>query len=249
MLRSFHCLSIVGAIVTAMGSTACAPCDAGGDAEQPMTACVASTQMVVDEGGREALTVSGTIAAIEPATLDNESCLRSTSVIGDGVEEAADGLVSLSIQTDEEVVAVVLGLLDEVPFVAGDDVTVDYRFAFGGFGPDVGRLLLTGGNGALVYLEEAGALDGVVAPGVELARGDQRCWTHDGCGAFGRYDVVVEGDGETTPLSIDEATVIDDVAFRASALVEQDQNHAVQCLDWFAGHVLVSGVKGGSGAR
>jgi hypothetical protein len=247
MLRSCHCLS-VSAIVTAMGSTACAPCDAGGDTT-PMSACVASTQIVVDESGREALTVAGTIAAIEPATLNNESCLRSNSVIGAGVEEAADGLVSLSIQTDEEVVAVVLRLLDEVPFVAGDDVTVDYRFTFGGFGPDAGRLLLTGGNGALVYLEEAGALEGLAPPGVELARGDQRCWTHDGCGAFGRYDVVVEGDGDTTPLSIDEATVIDDVAFRASALVEQDQSQAVKCPDWFAGHVLVSGVRGGSGAR
>jgi len=245
ILRGFQCLSMVGAVV----GSACAPCNAGGDAEQPMSACVVSTRVVVDENGREALTVAGTIAAIEPATLDNESCLRSTSVIGDGVEEAADGLVSLSIQTDEEVVAVVLRLLDEVPFVAGDDVTVDYRFAFGGFGPDAGRLLLTAGNGALVYLEEAGALDGVVAPGVELARGDQRCWTHDGCGAFGQYDVVVEGDGDTTPLSLGDATVIDDVAFRASSLVEQDQSHAVQCLDWFAGHVLVAGVKGGSGAR
>lgn len=133
------------------------------------------------------------------------------------------------------------GVLPEI----GQELSVDYRYRFGGFGPDVGHATLWDGAGDLLaWVGEAGNVDGLTTPlEVSVAQGAEVCSDADDCGAWSRYDLsLAVGDQSSAALAYGED--VDIAGFQVvHGGYELSTSSNTDCMDWFVGSVQVAVVR------
>lgn len=128
----------------------------------------------------------------------------------------------------------------------GDEASFDYRFAFGGFGPDVGHLTVWDDAGGLIgWFGQAGAVDGLIAPtGITVARGSTLCSESDECGAWSKYHLGVAVPGQSE-IAVDYGSTVTVDGFEiVHAGYEAQTSSEDNCSDWFVGDVQVAVLHG-----
>ena len=133
------------------------------------------------------------------------------------------------------------GALPEV----GEELSVDYRFRFGGFGPDVGHLTLWDGAGeVLAWVGEAGDVDGLTTPSdVSVAQGPEVCADSDDCGAWSRYGLSV-GVADQNAAAVEYGGEVELGGFQiVHGGYEVSTSSSDSCMDWFVGDVRVAVVR------
>lgn len=134
------------------------------------------------------------------------------------------------------------GIEDAPVPTVGEEASFDYRFAFGGFSPDVGHLTVWDGAGDLRgWFGQAGNVDGLVAPtGITVARGSELCSESDECGSWSKYHlgVAVPGQSETA-VDYGSTTSVDGFQIVHAGYEAQTASND-NCSDWFVGDVQVA---------
>jgi hypothetical protein len=137
------------------------------------------------------------------------------------------------------------GIGDGVLPGVGQELSVDYRYRFGGFGPDVGHLTLWDGAGeAIAWVGEAADVDGLSTPdGVTVSRGSELCTDTDTCGAWVRYTLSV-GVGDQSQRPVDYGQDLEIEGFQVvHAGYDVETSFSQDCTDWFVADVQLAVVR------
>jgi hypothetical protein len=127
----------------------------------------------------------------------------------------------------------------------GEELSVDYRFRFGGFGPDVGHLTLWDGAGELRgWVGQAGDVGGLTTPtGLTVSRGGEVCAESDTCGAWSRYRLSVSVGGGGA-VALDYGAEAESGGFQlVHGGYEASTSTSSTCADWYVGDVRVAAVR------
>jgi hypothetical protein len=195
------------------------------------------------------LQITGTVIATgtgEPA----EQCMEVGGPIGwppdrdVGVALSSSALVWLELEDatgDRYVVAITGG--DSTPaFEMGEPLAIDYSFAQGDFGPDVGSLELRDEVGGLRgWVAEAGGLNDLRLPDEleAVTEAAPICYDQtEGCGDWSRYDLDVVLDGATNPLPYGATLEVGDLALLHGGH-DQQTGAGEGCPDWFVAHTAL----------
>ncbi len=133
------------------------------------------------------------------------------------------------------------GLLPEV----GGELSVDYRFRFGGFGPDAGHLTLWDRDGALLaWVAQAGDVAGLTTPTeVSVVRGAEVCQESDECGAWSRYELRMNV-AEQSGVAVDYGAQVEVGDFTVvHGGYEASTETTSSCMDWYVGDLRTAVVR------
>jgi hypothetical protein len=129
----------------------------------------------------------------------------------------------------------------ETPWpVAGDVVSLEYRFGPEAFMPDEGVLEVRSDGELVVWVGIGGSPELLEAPeGFDLEKGEAVCQEGDECGTWSMYllDVSVDGQSGTAGYRTDPLHIADHRVLNAGIL--SDTSSEATCLDWFAADARV----------
>ena len=246
MKRSRVATATVLLLASAMAASGCI----GQHREGASLAVCVAPPPDTDMFGSTAVAVTGSVIDVGDGFAPSGSCLggagtlRSVGIDLPSETIAADTFWFSIADTDgtDRTFEVVMPEVSR-PMNAGDMVTVDYVYTFGGFSADVGHFELWGSDGELdVWIAQAGGLDDVDVP-VDVTFGEgRRSYTgSDSCGRWGGFHLDVVTGGESTTLRYGDTLDAGGLRYFHGGY-ERTTSASSNCADWFVAHVALGAV-------
>lgn len=202
----------------------------------PVGACFGGDDVVWEGYGTVAGRVDGTVTAVSEGE-PPEAC-----EVALGRLDRDEDVVVIEVD-DAEGLTTIVGLqipdLD-APVAAGDTVSLDFEFVYGEFGPDLGWVTVEKDGAPVVIVSEGATADELTLPDdVTVGEGARRCTTDDGCGVYGKYDLLVGVGDDTAPLPYGEDVALGGWRFVHGSYEQQDEGLTNTCPDWFVADAVL----------
>ncbi|MBT8495412.1 MAG: hypothetical protein KJO07_20355 [Deltaproteobacteria bacterium] len=177
------------------------------------------------------VTISGTVEA-SGIGMPPDGCFEGPGASRWGAPAARTAWFRVFDDSDGWTVGVAL---DDVERIAeGRQVSFDYRFAFGGFSPEIGSLAVSDDRGLRVYVGRGGDVDDLRLPDeiIEVERGATVYRQEDECGTWEAFELEVRtrSDGRETLEYGEEEDHGGSTLYHGG--YRQDRGKT-DCADWF----------------
>ncbi|MDP2311881.1 MAG: hypothetical protein Q8P41_03185 [Pseudomonadota bacterium] len=175
-------------------------------APPPVSACFGGETLTYEGFSDLAASAEGTVVSVARGPRP-EACLVT---VGNGALEQGLVIVFEDAAGVAWTVAVDVPDLADTFLAAGDTVSFTGTYSFGGFTPAEGAVALYDADGNLrLLVEQAGWIEDLPLPDVEVTEGQQRCTVVDDCGDYSKYDMDVTVAGQHATVAYGEQADLD----------------------------------------